>query len=30
MDWSVLLFASFLCIATYGLYYLVDRLRKAP
>lgn len=30
MDWSVLLFASFLGIATFALYYLVDRLRKAP
>ena len=30
MDWSALLFASFLGIATYGLYCLVDRLRSAP
>jgi hypothetical protein len=30
MDWSALLLASFLGIATCCIYYLVDRRRKAP
>lgn len=30
MDWSAFLVASFLAIATCGLCWLVDRLRKGP
>lgn len=30
VDWSAVLLSSLLGMATYGLYYLVDRLRKTP
>lgn len=30
MDWWISLLSLVLGIATYGLYYLVDRLRGAP
>lgn len=30
MDWSAFFFASLLGIATYGLYWLVDRLGTVP